>query len=102
LLLQREPRRAWSVDALVRELRGSAQLVQEGAAILLDAGLMAVAAGGEYIFEPKSAEVAALVSALAELYAQKPFAVLRAIFASPSEKIRSFSDAFRFKKSTDP
>lgn len=98
LLLYREPRRSWAVEAIVRELRGSTQLVSEGIAILETAGLVAVAPSGEISYRPKSAELAELVASLAELYAQKPFAVLRTIFASPSAKIRSFSDAFRFKK----
>jgi hypothetical protein len=98
LLLEREPRRSWSVAALVHELRGSAQLVQESIAFLSAAGLVAAAAEGEYTYAPKSAELAELVAALADLYARKPFAVLRTIFTSPSDKIRSFSDAFRFKK----
>ena len=101
LLLQREPRRGWSVADLVRELRGSAQLVQESVAALDAAGLIALAPTSEVQYSPRSAAIAELVTALAELYAQKPFTVLRAIFTSPSDKIRSFSDAFRFKKDDD-
>lgn len=101
LLLQREPRRSWSIDALVRELRGSSQLVQESIATLSAGGLLTATPNGEVAYDPKSRDLAELVSALAELYAHKPFAVLRTIFTSPSEKIRSFSDAFRFKKDSE-
>lgn len=102
LLLQREPRRSWSADALVRELRGSTQLVEESVAFLAAAGLVEIAPRGEIAYKPRSPELAELVAALADLHAQKPFTVLRTIFTSPSDKIRSFSDAFRFKKSSEP
>jgi hypothetical protein len=102
LLLQREPRRSWSAAALIRELRGSIQLVEESIAILEAAGLATVNTNGELAYQPRSPELAELVAALADLHARKPFTVLRTIFTSPSDKIRSFSDAFRFKKGNEP
>ena len=98
LLLQREPGRGWTADALVRELRGSLPLVTDSLERLTAAGLVAQNESGEHLYRPQSHERAELVSALAGLYASKPIAVLRAIFATPSDKIRSFADAFLFKK----
>ena len=97
LLLYRKPHLSWTGEALVRELRGSEHLVNESVSILAAAGLVECdEAGARY--RPQSREHAALVAALVELYGQKPLAVLKAIFASPSDKIRSFSDAFLFQK----
>ena len=97
LLLYRKPHQSWSGEALVRELRGSEHLVSESVAILGAAGLVELdEAGARY--RPQSSEQAALVTALVELYGQKPLTVLKAIFTSPSDKIRSFSDAFLFQK----
>ena len=97
LLLYRTPLQTWSGEALVRELRGSEHLVNESVATLGAAGVVELDDGGVR-YRPQSNELAALVAALVELNAQKPATVLRTIFASPSDKIRSFSDAFLFQK----
>lgn len=100
LLLQRDPRQSWSAEALIRELRGSEPLLRESLAELTGARL--IAAGDHGIrYRPQSRELDALVAALVELYRQKPIAVLRTIFATPSDKIRSFADAFLFRKRPD-
>jgi len=98
LLLQRNSDQKWTSDALVRELRGSVQLVTENLATLTSAGLITVMEAGGYAYQPRSTELADLVSALVQLYAQKPVTVLRTIFTSPDDKIRSFSNAFLFRK----
>jgi hypothetical protein len=98
LLLQRNSDRKWTIDELVRELRGSVQLVTENLATLSSAGLIAATETSGYFYQPRAAELADLVAALVELYAQKPVTVLRTIFTSPDDKIRSFSDAFLFRK----
>jgi len=97
LLLYRDPQLWWTGEALVRELRGSEHLVNESVAALAAAGVVELGETGVR-YGPQSSELGTLVTALVELYGQKPLAVLRAIFASPSEKIRSFSDAFLFQK----
>jgi hypothetical protein len=97
LLLHRNKQRSWTGEELVRELRGSEHLVSESVGALSAAGLVEVTeTGARYL--PQSPELAALVAALVELYAQKPISVLRTIFTSPADKIRSFADAFLFKK----
>lgn len=97
LLLYRDPDQAWTGEALVRELRGSEHLVNESVATLSAAGVVELAETGAR-YRAQSSESAALVAALVELYRQKPLTVLKAIFTSPSDKIRSFSDAFLFQK----
>jgi hypothetical protein len=97
LLLYRDPQLWWTGEALVRELRGSEHLVNESVAALAAAGVVELGETGTR-YGPQSSELGTLVTALVELYGQKPLAVLRAIFTSPSEKIRSFSDAFLFQK----
>jgi hypothetical protein len=98
LLLRRDPDRSWDREALVRELRGSIPLVNESLGILSAAGLVAVSEAGSCIYAPQSGELDALVSALVDLYSQKPITVLRTIFTSPMDRIKSFSDAFYLKK----
>lgn len=96
LLLARSPDASWTVEALIKELRGSQALVGESLTILQAAGL--VEANGENVrYKPQTREHTIFVGALIELYALKPTTVLRTIFTSPSDKIRSFSDAFLFQ-----
>jgi biotin operon repressor len=97
LLLHRDPGRAWSGEALVRELRGSESLVNESLAALTAAGVVEIdEAGARY--HPRSRELDNVVAALVDLYGQKPITVLHTIFTAPSDKIHSFADAFLFRK----
>ena len=57
------------MQALVRELRGSAALVTESLKALSDIGLICVIENGTYRYKPNSPELDALVSSLVELYA---------------------------------
>jgi hypothetical protein len=98
LLLRRDPQRVWMIDDLVRELRGSVALVTENLNSLSAVGLVAPTEGEGHAYRAETAEVDKLVTALVELYAQKPITVLQTIFTTPSDKIQSFSDAFLLKK----
>lgn len=100
LLLHRNPQRSWSGAELVRELRGSPPLVNESLADLRAAGIIEINETGAR-FRPQSRERGELAAALVELYRQKPTTVLHTIFNAPSDKIRSFADAFLFRKDTD-
>lgn len=98
LLLRRDPGRGWRAEELVRELRGSLALVTESLQSLNAAGLIAADEGGAYVYQPRSPELDELAEGLVALNAQKPTTVLRTIFSSPSDKIRSFSDAFLLRR----
>jgi hypothetical protein len=97
LLLRRDPARAWNVEALIRELRGSAGIVA-GAMTELEAAGLVAAADDAFRYRPASPELDALVAATAAAYAEYPVAVTHAIFTAPSDKIRLFADAFRIKQ----
>lgn len=86
LLLKRDRQSSRSCEVLVRELRGTVALVIQNLGLLITAGLVVETDAGGYRHRPKTAELAALVTALATLYAQKPVMVLRTVCA-PSEKI---------------
>lgn len=98
LLMRRQPLAAWSVADLVRELRASTGVAHESLASLIAAGLVATRETGLYTYAPITPALAELVTALTDLYSRKPIAVMNAIFSSPTDKIRSFADAFLFKK----
>lgn len=97
LTLKRAPDRAWSVDALIRELRSSLAVVNESLSNLRNAGLIAEDGQAGYRYNPASPELDELATALEKIYGIKPMAVIKAIVSGPSDKLRIFSDAFKFK-----
>lgn len=97
LLLRRDAARAWSVERLVRELRGSIGIVAGVLAQLQAAGIVAET-GGTYRYEAATPELNETVAAVAKSYAEYPIAVTQAILTAPSQKIQLFADAFRIKK----
>jgi hypothetical protein len=98
LLLRRERCRCWSADDLNRELRASPGLVAEILGTLTSAGLVGEEAENRYRYQPATAELERLAEELEAAYAARPLAVVHAILAAPNEKIRTFADAFRFKR----
>ena len=100
-LLRRDPERSWTIDDLVRELRGSVALVTESLHALSNLGLVRRSETEAYLYGASSSQLDELISALMELYSHKPITILRTIFTSPSDRIRSFSDAFLLRKSDE-
>ena len=98
LLLRRDPQQQWTAEGLVREVRGSIALVTESLMSLREIGLVTLNDTEAYFYRPESTELDELAAALGELYRQKPTTILRTIFTSPSDKIRSFSDAFLIRR----
>lgn len=97
LTLMQEPDRAWTADALVRELRASVPLVDQILARFLHLGLIARAVEGWY-WRPATAEVEQLARGVAEAYAVTPFGVIQAIVEAPADSLKLFADAFRLRK----
>ena len=97
--LYREPERIWEPVDLVQELRSSEIIVESSIAELVAAGLIVVETAGRVRYRQASAVQDALVRELDEEYGTRPGAIRRMIVQNPTEKLRSFSDAFRLKKS---
>jgi hypothetical protein len=98
LLIHQEPRQAWQMDDLVRELRASPSVVAEALAELRRFGVIASDPQGAYQFAASSLASEQLVAELVELYSRKPRAIMRAILSAPNDRIRTFADAFRLRK----
>ncbi len=98
LFLKRNPERAWAAEDLVRELRGSAPVVAQGAAALQFAGLVAEDDDHSIRYLPASPALGALADSLEDAYREKPTAVRRLILSAPNEKLRTLADAFRLRK----
>jgi len=102
LVLYQEPHAGREVEALARELRANVPLVTQGLSNLEAIGLVRADADRLYRFDPASSELAEMAREVIALYNQKPRAVLRAIFAAPSDRIQTFADAFRLRKGREP
>ena len=98
ILLRTDPRRAWPKNLLVRELRGSHLAIDEALTSLRNAGLVVQDSEGMFRLAPASADLGEFVDNVAEVYATKPVSVIRSIANSANEKLRIFSNAFRFKE----
>ncbi|CAO3437531.1 hypothetical protein [Azospirillum doebereinerae] len=98
MLLRREPERAWSRDALIRELRGSEVVVQEALDGFLAAALVGAEPDGTHRYRPALAVLDQWVGEIEQAYAQRPSAIVREIFAAPGNKVQIFADSFRFRK----
>ena len=87
-----------TVEALTRELRASELIVREALATFRTAGLIAEDENGAVKYAPASHYLDRLVGDLAAAYVTRPLAVSREIYAADAGKIKSFADAFRFRK----
>lgn len=91
--------RTWTVDELVRELRASAAIVNEGLRTLEVSGLVVAESGGTaWRYSPASPQFDQLARELKTLYRERPTAVAEALFSTRDDRLRSFAEAFRLRK----
>jgi hypothetical protein len=98
LHMRRKSGEASTVDQLTREMRGSRTMVTEVLSQLQTAGLTMDEGEGHFRYRPASQQIDALVVELEHVYSERPTALIKEIASSPSSKIQSFADAFKFRK----
>jgi hypothetical protein len=98
LWFKEHPGRDWHSADLVRELRASDLIVSQGVASLQQAGLIVGDDDGACRYAPASPDLDRLVQQLQRVYRERPSVVTRALFSAPSDKLATFSEAFRLKK----
>lgn len=96
LLLKRDPARRWTPSELVRELRASTMVVDEGIRTFAAAGLISGDDDRGWAYAPASSVIAEMCDALDRAYRERPVAVVNAI-VSRTDKIQSFANAFRLR-----
>lgn len=102
LLLVHDHRgRAWTPDEAAAELRIEPMAAESRLADLRDHGLVAGDAAAGFTFSPRTAAQGAAVADLARCYQTHRVAVITLIFSKPSDRIRSFADAFRLRRGED-
>lgn len=95
LLLRRDPERCWRADALVAELRASANLVQDNLAAFERSGLAICNDAGEWCYAPANPVLDDLASRLEAAYRERPVSVINLI-ARP-DPIQGLADAFKWR-----
>jgi hypothetical protein len=96
ILMRREPRRPWSIDALVGDLRASTPLV-EGILSSLQASGLVLEEGGRFSYAPASQTLDRLCENLEAAYQERPVTVVNAITARRTDPLKGFADSFRFR-----
>jgi hypothetical protein len=65
---------------------------------MAQAGLVSQRDDGRYAFDPASPRHELLAAEIEKAYNSTPMSVVKAIIASPDEKLRAFSDGFKLKE----
>jgi hypothetical protein len=97
LLLRRAAPGHLTREELVQHLRATPMLIDRLLAQLTSAGLLRANETGAVRFECSSPQLDAMCEALALAADERPIALRDAIISMPRDKLRDFSDAFRFK-----
>ena len=98
LHLHRTPEESWSSESLARALYSNPASIAHRLAGLYSNGLLTLTSSSVYRYQPKTADLDATVSRLAETYRQRRVAVITVIASKPMENVRAFSEAFRLRK----
>ena len=87
----------WQPAAVARELRTDPTATEATLQRLAGGRLLARGEAG-YSFSPATADLERAVGALAESHARNRVKVIEFIYKQPSDRISTFSDAFRFRQ----
>lgn len=98
LMCSSEPQTAFSPEDISKNLRTHPMTAQKQLQSLVDKGLLASISDHKFIFRPKELELKDLIYKLASSYKIKPVAVVTFIYDKPTDKLKGFADAFKFKK----
>jgi len=97
LLLQSAPGRSWTAREVSDQMRSSRLAVQGALDGLHSRGLLEKH-DDRFGFHPRRTDLADKTARLASCYRERRTAVITAIIARPNDAVRSFAEAFRFRK----
>ena len=106
LLLRADAARTWTAAALAHELKIDPAFAAGQLDKFYDHKLLAGEArtdqpGAAYRYAPATPELDAAVAAVAAAYASRRVTIIGLIFSKPTSTLKSFADAFRFRKDKD-
>jgi hypothetical protein len=103
LLLHGEPQRWWAAQEAASALALGARLSEADVAgylgVFQASGLIAVGPDKRVQYRPASAALDANARTLAQAYRERPVTLIRVIYALRDNRIQSFADAFRLRRS---
>lgn len=100
LLLRAASDKEWSPEEVARALVTEVDSSEDWLERMTRARLL-TSNGDSYRYAPDTTEMEAAVDGLAESYAKYRVAVIALIFSKPSERVRTFSEAFRLRRRKD-
>jgi hypothetical protein len=96
-MLYSRPNTSFNAATVSKELRTNQRSTEAHLTHLHERGLLSHE-DDSYQYQPANEEFHKMVVRVCELYKEKPVAVVAAIFESPQENLKDFSDAFKLKK----
>jgi len=94
--------RRWTLLELLRELPPDVSIAESEAGACLEVlrsrGLVEIDDEKRFRYGPASGELDVQVRILAQAYNERPVTLIRMIYALRDSRIRSFADAFKFRK----
>jgi DNA-binding IclR family transcriptional regulator len=96
LLLHGQRERAWTVDAIARELHIDQEHAELLVVPLVESGLLSGGKAG-YRYDPRTARLADEGDSFVAAFPTYRVAIIRLIYSKPRRSLRDFSDAFRLK-----
>ena len=97
LLLRGQSGRTWTGAAVAQELRIAEESARHRLEDLCGRGLLSCE-GDAFSYAPGGGADAQAIDELATTYAQRRVSVISFIFSRPTDRLKSFADAFRLKK----
>jgi hypothetical protein len=97
LLLHARPGVSMEAADIARELRIDTDWTKTALEALEAIGVLARDAS-RYRYAPRTPELAQTMDALSHAYADRRVSIISLIFSRPTDPIRHFTDAFRFRK----
>ena len=98
LLLLAGQERNWTAAEIFQRIQSSQASVVQRLESLVTAGHLSRDADRKFRFSPKYEAARKIVNDLAEAYRTRRVRIIEAIYTRKSDAVRSFADAFKFKK----
>jgi hypothetical protein len=98
LLLLAAQDKSWSAAEIFHKIQSSQASVDQRLGALVAAGLLTKDSAGRFRFTPRDEDTRQVVVDLGEAYKTRPVKIIEAIYSRKTDAVRSFADAFKFRK----
>jgi len=100
LLLSEDRARPWTIEEIEERIRSTPESIRQNVSALIQSALVTTesTAGAAVRFHGRASSSDDLIAELAQLYRTRRVAVIETIYGERNEDARSFSDAFKIRK----